>query len=270
MSANTFREGLNTPGSHIITAYDGMGWEGIIQTAQDVGSHTGLGKTNSAQVRPGADYVVDTLAEQGQLAMLDFKFHDIPQTVELSVREATMAGGSLITVHAGGGVKMLEAAARGAEQGRNDIKDPFKKALANQLGGVLGITVLTSLDATDCESIFGIPKDEEDGIKKKVIQFAHFALDAGLDGIVCSPLEARAVRDNSNFDGLLVVTPGITPEFATKAEDQARTTTARDAMNFGADLVVVGRAINKSSDYGMTKAEAAQAIGEEIKTGLGN
>jgi orotidine-5'-phosphate decarboxylase len=200
--------------------------------------------------------------------MLDYKFYDIPQTVELSVKEATMAGGSLITVHASGGQKMLEAAVKGAEEERKEIVNPFMRRSLPLIGDVLGITVLTSLDATDCESIFGIPQSDEQGIQKKVIQFAHMALDAGLTGIVCSPLEARAIHENSNFDSLLVVTPGITPEFATKAEDQARTNTARRAMNDGVDLVVVGRGINKAADYNLTKAQAAQAIAEEIKEGL--
>lgn len=268
MAENVFRNELVLPTDRTIVAYDGLEWPQIVETAGEVGQLTGLGKTNSAHVRPGADYAVDTLAAQGQLTMLDFKFHDIPDTVQRSVREATMAGGSLITVHASGGPAMLEAAVKGAQEGREAVPDIFRQRSLPKLGHVLGITVLTSLDATDCESIFGIPQDDTDGIKKKVVQFAHFALDAGLTGIVCSPLEARAVRANSNFDPLLVVTPAITPEFATKASDQKRSTNARQAMNDGVDLIVVGRAINKAGDYGLTKAEAAQAIGEEMKTGL--
>lgn len=268
MSAEAFRAELLVPGDRIITAYDGMDWSAIVDTAREVGPFTGHGKTNSAQVRPGADFAVNALADAGQLAMLDFKFHDIPRTVEFSVREATMAGGSLITVHASGGQAMLEAAVKGAEAGREAITDPFKKRSLPVIGGVLGITVLTSLNGQDCESIFGIPTDDEEGIQKKVIQFAHMALDAGLTGIVCSPLEARAVRNNSNFDSLLVVTPGITPKFAIKEGDQSRSTTAKQAIGEGADLVVVGSAINKAADYGMTKAEASQAIGEEVKEGL--
>ena len=263
-----FRNSLVLPTDRTIVAYDGMNWSQILETAEEVGPLTGLGKTNSAHVRLGADYAVDQLAATGQFTMLDFKFHDIPKTVELSVKEATLAGGSLITVHASGGAAMLAAAVKGAQEGRKEMRDVFKRQSVERLGLILGITVLTSLDADDCESIFGIPRDDSDGIKKKVIEFAHIALDAGVDGIVCSPLEAKAVRANSNFDDLLVVTPGITPAFATTAEDQARTTTAADAMRDGADLVVVGRGINKAKDYGLSKAEAAQAVGDEIKEGL--
>jgi orotidine-5'-phosphate decarboxylase len=211
---------------------------------------------------------VNNLDENGQLAMLDFKFHDIPGTVERSVRKATRIGGSLITVHASGGQEMLEAAVVGAEKGRADFKDVFKNVTLPKVGHILGITVLTSLDAEDCFSIFGIPKDDEDGIKKKVLQFTEMALEAGLTGIVCSPLETEAIRSKSKFDSLLVVNPGITPMFAKKAGDQKRTTNATQAINAGADMVVVGGGINKASDYGMTKAEAAQAVGEEIGTAL--
>lgn len=268
MSDNIFRSELLTPGDRIIDAYDGMKWPAILGTAREVGPFTGMGKTNSAHVRPGADYAVNELAAAGQLTMLDYKFHDIPQTVELSVREATAAGGSLITVHASGGKAMLEAAVKGAELGRGDIVDVFKRRSLPKLGHVLGITVLTSLDATDCESIFGISREDPEGIQKKVIEFAYLALEAGLAGIVCSPLETRAIRANSNFDSLLVINPGITPDFAKKAGDQKRTTNATEAINEGADLVVIGRAINNAADYGLTKADAAIAVGDEIKTAL--
>lgn len=268
MAENIFRAELVNPSDRIIVAYDGMKWPQIDVTAAEVGPLTGLGKTNAANVRSGGDFAVDHLASAGQLTMLDYKFHDIPPTVKNSVKEATLAGGSLITVHASGGVKMLEAAREGAEEGRREITDVFKRRSVSKLGHVLGITVLTSLDAVDCESIFGIPKEDEDGIKKKVVQFAHMVLDAGLTGIVCSPLEATAIRANSNFDSLLVVTPGITPAFAKTAGDQKRTTNATEAINNGADLVVIGRAINDAADYGLTKSEAAIETAAELQAGL--
>lgn len=269
MSVNVYREQLVEPGDRVIAALDNMGWDEAITQVTEIGAYIGMGKTNSLHQRLGSDHAVGTLAENGLYTMLDGKFHDIPETVEGHVREVTLSGASLITVHASGSVKMLEAAIRGRDKGRELTRNVFKQAAASKIGGVLGITVLTSLDGDDCESIFGIPKNDEDGIKKKVIQFAHMALDAGLDGIVCSSLELEAIRSNSNFDSLLTVVPGITPDFAKKADDQKRTTNAREAINSGADLIVVGRAINKAGDYGMTKATAAQAVAEEVKQGLG-
>jgi orotidine-5'-phosphate decarboxylase len=283
MSAEAFREALVVPHDRIIVAYDGMEWEdeaiydehgditglaeGIMTTAEEVGPHTGMGKTNSAHVKLGASHAIDTLAELGQFTMLDSKFHDIPRTVGLSVKAAAAASASLVTVHASGGLEMLQYAVKGAEAGRAEIKDVFRRQSLDRIGGVLGITVLTSLE-DEAISIFGIDPNDEEGIQKKVLEFAGYALEAGLTGIVCAPLEARAVRANSNFDGLLVVTPGITPAYAKKEGDQKRTTTAREAINEGADLIVVGSAINKAEDYDMTKAEAAQEVAAEIAEGL--
>lgn len=268
MSENIYREQLDQPGDRVISALDNMSWDEAIAQVNEIGAHIGMGKTNSLHQRVGADFAVSTLGENGLYTMLDAKYHDIPETVESHVREATLAGASLITVHASGGVEMLEGAVKGREKGRELTRDVFRQAAIDRIGGVLGITVLTSLDSDDCESIFGIPKEDPDGIKKKVVQFANMALDAGLDGIVCSSLELEAIRSNSNFDGLLTVVAGITPVFAKKAGDQKRTTNAREAISSGADFVVVGRAINKAGDYGMTKAEAAQAVAEEVKEGL--
>ncbi len=264
MSAEILRQQIKDPSDRIIVAYDGLGWPEIIETANEVGQFTGYGKTNSAHVRSGADHAVSKLTEAGMLTMLDSKFHDIPQTVGLSVREATLSGASLITVHASGGLAMLKAAKEGRVKGLEDQKDVFKRALSDNLGHILGITVLTSLDSNDCYSIFGIDPTDEDGIKKKVVQFANMALEAGITGVVCSPLEARAIRANANLDPLLVVTPGITPSYAVTAGDQKRTSSPVDAINEGVDLIVVGRGIIKARDYGLNRVQAAQEIALEI------
>lgn len=269
MSVEAFREQLVLPKDRIIVAYDGLTWPEVIEVANEIGGETGFGKTNSANVRAGADYAVRTLAEAGMHTMLDYKFHDIPQTVEYSVKEATLAGGSLITVHASGGVKMMQGAVKGRNEGLRQQTDVFKRAVEDKTGLILGITVLTSLDTEDCVSIFGTELSEE-AVTKKVLQFAHMAQDAGIDGIVCSPLEARAIRANSNLDSLLIVTPGMTPKFAEKAGDQKRTASPRDAMNDGVDLVVVGRGLLRAREYGLTRPEASQAVAQEIAEGLGN
>lgn len=262
-------EGLQSPHDRMIVAYDDMTWPEITDAAQEIGSIARTGKTTSAHIRTGSDHAVNQLNTYGQAAMLDYKFHDIPSTVERSVKEATLSRGSFITVHASGGYFMLEGAVRGVESGRAEIKKTSKKLEPDKLGLVLGITVLTSLNWWDCESIFGIPHDEPEGIQKKVLQFANMANDAGLDGIVCSPLEARALRNKSKFDDLLIVTPGIRPKFANQAGDQERTATAEDAMRDGADMIVVGRGIIKANLYNMSKSEAVYLIAEEIKAGLG-
>lgn len=267
MSGHVLREQLVLPSDRIIVAYDGMDWPEIINTASEIGQFTGMGKTNSKHVRSGANHAVWALSENGQRTMLDSKFNDIPGTVEDSLYEATLAGASLVTVHASGGVEMM----RGAVKGRDRAREWFLKDDSNyntsMVGNVLGITVLTSL-GDEAYSIFGLDRDDKDAIRKKVVEFAHMAVDAGLDGIVCSPLETEAIRSHGEFNGLLVVNPGITPIFANTAADQKRTTNAKQAIEAGADFVVIGRGLNKAADYGMTKKEAAVAVGEEIKEGL--
>lgn len=270
--ADVFRQNLTNPGDHIVVAYDDMTWEKIRSTSREVGPYTLMGKTNSVHVRPGADFAVETLAQLGQETWLDYKFHDIPQTVELSVQEATEAGGSLITVHASGGFKMLKAAVAGAAKARNNLDEQIRAGLIekkdlSRIGHVLGITVLTSLQ-DETYSIFGLDPEDEKAIVKKVLEFVKMAKDAGLTGIVCSPLEARAVREDPDNDGLLVVTPAITPIFANQAADQKRSTNAIEAMRNGADMVAIGRGINLAAEYGLTKSEAAIKVGEEVGEGL--
>ncbi len=261
---NIYRAQLARPGDRIITALDGMDWTQAEAQAEEIGEVVGLAKTNALHQRLGSDHAVRTLADHGLLTMLDSKYHDIPETVKAHVREATQSGSSLITVHASGGQEMLNAAVAGREEGRDLIRNPFMRSAIEKVGGVLGITVLTSLDTDDCVSIYGIEENDPEAKKKKVVQFANMALEAGFDGVVCSAVEVDAIRANSNFDSLLTVVPGITPPFAKKAGDQKATGTPTDAINRGADLLVIGRGITKAKDYGLTKSEAAQAIADEI------
>ena len=179
MSENAFRAQLMEAGDSVISALDDMSWDEAIAQVSEIGEHIGMAKTNSLHQRRGADYAVSTLAENGLFTMLDCKYHDVPRTVEGHVREATLAGASLITVHASGGAEMLEAAVKGRDKGRELMRDVFKKAAIDRIGGVLGITVLTSLDSDDCESIFGILKEDEYGIKKRLLSLPIWPLMLG-------------------------------------------------------------------------------------------
>jgi orotidine-5'-phosphate decarboxylase len=120
---------------------------------------------------------------------------------------------------------------------------------------------MTSYDKEDCQSIYG------DTPEKKVVQFAETAAEAGLDGIVCSPKELKAIRAISEFDDLLTVVPGITPEWAKKPDDQKRISTPTEAITDGADFLVIGRAIIKPPED-IPRDEAAQRIAQEIKEAL--
>jgi prolyl-tRNA synthetase len=193
-------------------------------------------------IAAGPDLVRD-YAAAGRRIMLDLKLHDIPATVERAVSRAAALGAELMTIHAGGGRAMIEAAAAAAH--RAGAKRPR----------VLAVTVLTSLDERDLEEVGARgPLDE------LVVRRARLAAEAGADGVVASPREAALVRAAAPA-GFLIVTPGVRPAGAA-AGDQKRVLTAAEARAAGADLVVVGRPIRDAAD----PAAIARAIAAELES----
>jgi orotidine-5'-phosphate decarboxylase len=252
--ASEYRETINQPGDRVIVALDNMDWNMAAEVIGEVGQYVGMGKANSLAQRYGWEHAVRTIGELGAATFADTKFHDIPQTVELQTEAVAACGARLITVHASGGRAMLEAAMTGRDKAFNNQDQASYDDL---LGGILGITVLTSIDAETCVSIYG----EEP--EKKVVEFAHLALDAGIDGIVCSGKELRAIRAISALDDLITVVPGITPKWTQKAGDQKRIVTPTEALESGADFIVVGRAITQPPQ-GIGREEAAERIATEL------
>jgi len=173
---------------------------------------------------------------------LDLKFHDIPNTVAGAVRAALPMAPAMLNVHAAGGRAMMAAAREAAEAAENR---PW----------VLGVTVLTSLDAGDLESI-GVTGSPED----QVLRLATLAQQSGLDGVVCSAREIAALRAECGPDFKLVV-PGIRPA-GTATGDQKRTMTPADALQRGADVLVIGRPITAADN----PLEAACAIQASLDT----
>lgn len=163
------------------------------------------------------------LQKRGKMIFLDLKLHDIPRTVERAI-DAAPDGVGLMTLHAGGGRRMIEAAASAAQR----HKTPRPRLLA--------VTALTSLDVADLLEI-GI----QDTPAAYAERLAHVAINAGADGLVCSVLEAAALRRRIGPEALLV-TPGIRPA-GSDAGDQRRIATPADAVAAGANFIVVGRPI---------------------------
>ena len=177
------------------------------------------------------------LRDAGKNVFFDFKFHDIDATVEKATASVAGLDAQFLTVHARPDV--MRAAMRG--KGNSNLK-------------ILGVTVLTSLDKKALEDI-GYNDNAEDLVMRRVRQ----ALDAGVDGVVASPLEAAAIRA-SVPDSFLVVTPGVRPTGA-DAGDQKRIATPSAALKSGASHLVVGRPITQADD----PRAAAEAITSEIK-----
>lgn len=170
---------------------------------------------------------VGSVAATGVPLFLDLKLHDIPNTVEGAVRAVARLPVDLLTLHASGGRAMLQAAVRARDAAGRRLR-------------LLGVTVLTSLDARDLEEL-GIARTPAD----QVLALAEIALEAGVDGLVCSPHEVAALRRRFGSSPLLVV-PGIRP--AGTADDQKRTLGPRRARELGADLLVIGRPITAAAD----------------------
>lgn len=186
------------------------------------------------------------LKDQGKQVFLDLKVHDIPNTAAQSLRALTRLGADFMTIHGTGGRAMMEAAAEAAadEAAKLGIRRPR----------LLAVTVLTSMDEKAWEEIGG-----RYSVAETVRRLAALAREAGIDGTVSSPYEARAVRDLCGPD-FLIVTPGIRPSFAA-ANDQKRFTTPAQALQSGASHLVIGRPITKADD----PRQAAQQITAEIQ-----
>lgn len=184
--------------------------------------------------------VVRSLVDRGKRVFLDLKLHDIPNTVAASVAAASDLGVELLTVHATGGPTMLEAAA--AARG-SDLK-------------LLAVTVLTSLSPDEMGRVWG---RELRSLREEVGRLAVMARDANIDGVVTSPLEVSWIRGQVE-DDFLIVTPGIRPAGADR-DDQNRIATPSDAVQAGADYLVIGRPITRADD----PAAALAAILREIE-----
>lgn len=176
--------------------------------------------------------VVQTLKSMGFQVMLDLKLHDIPNTVQGAVRAASWIGVDMMTLHLIGGERMCRAAVE--EVARLDHK-PL----------LFGVTVLTSMEQGE------MPIDTD--IHTLAFELAGKASSWGLDGVVCSGLEAQRIK--AQYPALQCLTPGIRPQ-GSKADDQRRTVTPAQAVKAGADYLVVGRPV--------TKAENPQLAAKEI------
>jgi orotidine-5'-phosphate decarboxylase len=184
-----------------------------------------VGKELFTRLGPG--FVV-RLRGLGYQVFLDLKFHDIPNTVAAACEAAADLGVWMVNLHASGGRRMMEAARE-------------RLAAHREAPLLIAVTVLTSLDARDLESI-GCPGSPEE----RVLALAGLAREAGLDGVVCSPREATGVRAALG-EGFRLITPGVRPPGGERA-DQKRVMTPGEAVAAGADYLVIGRPITAAPD----------------------
>jgi orotidine-5'-phosphate decarboxylase len=225
-------------------ALDGSDRRWILATAGSLADHVGWLKVGLEAFVAHGPRLVAEVAEVGPRVFLDLKLHDIPATVERAAANCAACGAAMLTVHAAGGRRMLEAAVDGA----GSVAEPPR---------IVAVTLLTSLDGPALTEL-GIARSPE----ALVLAWADLARDAGASGVVASAREASALRASCG-DGFLIVTPGIRPGDAA-ADDQRRVVTPSAALAAGADLLVVGRPVTRAPD----PVAAVKGILAEMSAGL--
>lgn len=208
--------------------------------AARIAGHVGLVKAGLELFCAAGPAGVAPLIAAGPV-FLDLKLHDIPNTVAGAVRAACALGPAMLTLHASGGPAMIAAARRAAE------------ASGGTRPILLAITVLTSIDAATLADT-GVAG----GPVQQVLRLARLAMEAGADGLVCSPHEVAAIRATLGDTPLLVV-PGVRP-LGWPKDDQARIATPAEAVAAGADWLVIGRPITTATD----PVAAVQAIAASL------
>lgn len=176
--------------------------------------------------------IVKMIKEKGHKIFLDLKLHDIPHTVKQAMKQLAKLDCDIVNVHASGSIAMMKAAIAGLEEGKVGDKRPL----------CIAVTCLTSLDqeVLDNELLIHEP------LEKVVVHWASNAQKAGLDGVVCSPLESKPIHDALGND-FLTVTPGIRLA-GNNVDDQKRVTTPAKARELTSSYIVVGRSITAAKD----------------------
>ena len=237
------------PRSSLIVALDFDSLSSALKFAKQVADLVGMFKIGNQLFTAAGPSAVKEIAALGTGVFLDLKYHDIPNTVAGAVLSAAaMSGVELLNVHSLGGKAMMEAAAQAISAGVPMGADRPR---------LLAVTILTSMDhkAMKEVGVAGTPK-------LRVVKLAELAKKAGVDGVVASVQEAKAIRKACGPD-FLIVTPGVRPKDSPvepKSDDQARKATPTEAIRAGADFLVVGRPILAAAD----PRAVAQSIVDEI------
>ena len=219
-----------------IIALDVRTAEHALELVAQLGERCRFYKVGNELFTAAGPAIVRELRAQGCDVFLDLKFHDIPNTVAGGVRNAALMGARLVTVHAAGGLPMLRAAANAAA----DAADA-----AGEGCGVLAVTVLTSLAATDVAHVWG--REEHDlELSDEVLRLADLGMTAGVHGVVCSGNEAALVRERF-AEKLAVLVPGVRASGGA-VDDQSRVVTPEQAAAAGASYIVVGRMVTAAAD----------------------
>jgi orotidine-5'-phosphate decarboxylase len=178
--------------------------------------------------------IVRRITGMGGRVFLDLKYHDIPNTVAKASAEAVKLGVSIFNVHTLGGLDMMKAAVEATRETAQKLDLPVP--------AVLGVTILTSMDELSLRKELKITRS----LQREVVHLARLAQRAGMHGVVASPQEIKTLRRAVRGE-FIILTPGVRPAWADK-DDQKRVMTPGEAVEAGADYIVVGRPVLRSSD----------------------
>ena len=220
----------------LVVALDVSKREDVLRLVDALHGVAGMFKLGLQAFIANGPSIVREVVSRGERVFLDLKIHDIPNTARNAVAEAAALGASIATVHAAGGEAMLRACAHDSLL-------------------VLAVTMLTSLDDAELQRI-----GMSGSAVENAVRLAQLAKSAGLRGVVASPHEIAPIRDACG-SGFVILTPGIRPG-GSDAGDQRRTMTPREAIEAGADYLVVGRPITNAAD----PRSAASRILEEMSS----
>ena len=236
----------------VCLALDGLNTlDDIRSRVQELSPVVGLFKIGNESYTRFGNKVIEIIHKTGSKVFLDLKYHDIPNTIKGAAEAATQLGVYMFNVHASGGVEMMEAAVQGANE--TSVK------YGVEVPKIIGVTVLTSINQAILNRDMGV----QGSVENQVLHLARKSQKAGLDGIVCSASDINFFKENlpSNF---MYVTPGIKGPNTIVGEDQKRVVTAGQAIQYGSDILVVGRAIT-----GYSKIEERLNAGLNILDDMG-
>ncbi|MEE9911967.1 MAG: orotidine-5'-phosphate decarboxylase [Deltaproteobacteria bacterium] len=238
------------PADKLIFALDAASYEEALSWIELLSGHIGMFKVGKELFTSVGPKIVESIKQRGGRVFLDLKFHDIPNTVARAGEAAVGLNVDMFNVHAAGGSRMI----RETVDAVNACAE--KRGVISPI--VLAVTVLTSLNNADLAEI-GFGKTTND----LVLHLAKMAQKAGVSGVVASPQDIIALRRDLG-DDFLIVTPGIRSAAEKVTDDQKRTLSAFEAIQAGADYIVVGRPIRQAKDALM----ACHGIIQEIADGL--
>ncbi|MBU2100806.1 orotidine-5'-phosphate decarboxylase [Candidatus Micrarchaeota archaeon] len=232
----------------IFLALDNLEKKEILELIKELKEEV-MFKINDSFLKFGPE-LIEEIHELGGEVFLDLKFHDIPNTVGNYAKATAEKKVFMFNVHCLGGIEMMKKAKESAEQicKEKNLRKPL----------IVGVTILTSMDTQALKEELKVNLSVEEMVK-------HLALNAkkaGLDGVVCSPKEIELVKKACGKE-FLCVTPGVRPEYSS-TDDQKRTLTPKEAIQKGADFLVIGRPIIQAKKYDMTRKQAAEKILQDI------